>query len=87
MFDKKTMFQVFTRVLGSLLIGFGLGMVLSQNLVFSSLQYLSCLIVSLVLGGFLLALSWRGKKEKEQLTTEPVSPGEDKGGREGEKEF
>ena len=87
MFAKKTMFQVFTRVLGSLLIGFGLGMVLSQNLVFSSLQYLSCLIVSLVLGGFLLAFSWRRKKEKEQLTTEPVSPGEGKGEREGEKEF
>ena len=81
------MFQVFTRVLGSLLIGFGLGMVLSRNLVFSSLQYLCCLIVSLVLGGFLLAFSWRGKKEKEQLTTEPISSKEGKGGREGEKEF
>ena len=81
------MFQVFTRVLGSLLIGFGLGMVLSQNLVFSSFQYLSCLIISLVLGGFLLAFSWRGKKEKEQLTTEPVSPAERKGEREEEREF
>lgn len=81
------MFQVFTWVLGSLLIGFGLGMVLSQNLVFSSFQYLSCLIISLVLGGFLLAFSWRGKKEKEQLTTEPVSPAECKGEGEEEREF
>jgi len=73
------MFQPLARFFGGLLIGFGLGVALSQNLAFSTIRYLSALILSLVLGGFLLAFSWRGKRKKKELTVEPsvlTDPGE-----------
>jgi protein-S-isoprenylcysteine O-methyltransferase Ste14 len=54
-----------TQFLGSLLIGFGLGIALSRSLAFSTFQYLGALILSLVLGGFLLAWSWKGKKKSK----------------------
>lgn len=64
------MFQSLVRFFGGLLIGFGLGVALSQNLAFSTIQYLSALIFSLVLGGFLLAFSWRGERKKKEPIVE-----------------
>jgi len=51
-----------TQFLGSLLIGFGLGIALSRSLAFSTFQYLGALILSLVLGGFYWLGAGKGKE-------------------------
>lgn len=66
------MLQSLGKFLGGLLIGFGLGMVISQNLIFSTFQYLLILILSLILGGFVLAFSLK-RSEKKKIKNIPLS--------------
>ena len=55
--------------LGGLLIGFGLGMVAAISVVSTQMQYWVIIVVSLILGGFLMALGLT-KKEKKRVKEE-----------------
>jgi len=65
------MFQSLGKFLGGLLIGFGLGIIISQNIGFSTFQYLAILILSLILGGFILAFSLKRSEKKTEEKTLP----------------
>ena len=67
------MLKILSRILGGLLIGFGLGILLTQSVSLSHGQYLIILILSLVLGGFFLAVDWRRKEKKEEVRTSSES--------------
>jgi len=48
--------------LGGILIGFGLGIMAYKNSVLSATQFEAAIIMSLIAGGFFLALGLPGKK-------------------------
>lgn len=54
-------------ILGSFLIGFGIGMIISQSFQLSIFQYTLLIVGTLVLGGFLAGVSILRKPAKEKL--------------------
>lgn len=62
-------------IFGSVLIGLGIGMIISQNFQLGETNYLLAIIGSLVLGGFLIALGITKKVTKEE-TQEEAEPRE-----------
>lgn len=61
------MLKALSNFTGAVLIGFGLGIILAQNWHPANLVYLIVLIVSLVAGGFLIAL-----RPKRKIKTSPA---------------
>ncbi|MFH1401392.1 MAG: hypothetical protein ABIG40_00235 [Parcubacteria group bacterium] len=57
--------------IGGILIGFGIGIIFGNFLISEGINYWLAVIVSLVFGGFLLALGLMTKKNSEEKTTEP----------------
>jgi len=55
---------IFT-ILGGILIGFGLGIMAHKNAVLSGAQFEAAIIMSLIAGGFFVALGLPGKKIQE----------------------
>ncbi len=53
--------KLFLTVVGGILVGFGSGMIMASALTFAGLGYWLILILSLVLGGFLIAVGFMGK--------------------------
>jgi|AntAceMinimDraft_8_1070364.scaffolds.fasta_scaffold339613_1 hypothetical protein len=54
-------------ILGTLLIGFGLGLIVGREIIVNQYQYLIGIVGSLILGGFFLALG-RNKKPKNKIS-------------------
>jgi F0F1-type ATP synthase assembly protein I len=64
-------FKVFLIFFGGILIGFGIGLIIGKNLLFTDTAFWSVAISSLILGGFLmafgLAIVRRKKEPKEEI--------------------
>jgi NADH:ubiquinone oxidoreductase subunit 6 (subunit J) len=63
---------IFT-ILGGILIGFGLGIMAHKNSILSAAQFEVAIVMSLIAGGFFLALGIPGKKT--QPDDERETPG------------
>jgi len=65
---------IFT-ILGGILIGFGLGIMAHKNTILSGAQFEAAIVVSLIAGGFFLALGIPGRKiradEFQNQTNQP----------------
>ncbi len=61
--------------LGCLLIGFGIGMIISENFQMEKNQYWLITVGSLILGGFVTALGIAKKVPKKKIIEEPGEVG------------
>ncbi len=66
---------IFT-VLGGVLIGLGLGILAHKNEIMTVSQFEAAMILSLIAGGFFLALGLPGKKIGNDDETAPQNPGQ-----------
>ncbi len=76
------MLKTLSNFIGAVLVGFGLGIILAQNWTASQGVYLIILIVSLVAGGFFIAVGSRRRAKaqpKENLPREDYSSGTKEG--------
>ena len=65
---------IFT-ILGGILIGFGLGIMAHKNNILSAAQFEVAIVLSLIAGGFFLALGIPGKKIQQDYERElPGNP-------------
>ena len=62
---------IFT-ILGGILIGFGLGIMAHKNSILSSAQFEIAVVLSLIAGGFFLALGIPGKKIQQDYEREAL---------------
>ena len=72
-------------ILGSILIGLGIGIMVGQATEWKEYLYWLSLAASLILGGFILALGMTGKKEKKEPVGEIQKEEKEKEAKETEK--
>jgi len=58
-------------ILGGMAIGFGLGMITADSFVPGEIEYWAITVVSLILGGFLMAMGLTKKEKKIDKKEEP----------------
>jgi len=74
----QNIFKNLLVALGELMIGFGIGMIVASSFIFGETKYWVVVIVSLILGGFFIALGLTGKKKKEEKKEEQKEEKEEK---------
>ena len=52
----RNLLKILLVVLGGILIGFGIGMIIADSTALGGLEYWIIIVVSLILGGFLMAI-------------------------------
>ncbi len=65
----KSAFKNFLLIIGGIAIGFGIGMVVATYLTFGEIGYWMAVIISLILGGFLMAIGITFKNAKKIVET------------------
>jgi NADH:ubiquinone oxidoreductase subunit 6 (subunit J) len=64
---------IFT-IFGGVSVGFGLGIMAHKNSILSGAQFEAAIVMSLIAGGFFLALGIPGRKIREDEETGPGNP-------------
>ncbi len=60
----RNLLKILLVVLGGILIGFGIGMIIADSTALGGLEYWIIIVVSLILGGFLMAIGLTKKEKK-----------------------